>query len=80
MLLVISRPIREFGNARIKPAILRDQCEDGVETACEEVGHSDGRSGILRGGGGLGKASCSTGATPESPAEIYNSAETHADR
>ncbi|KAL0133700.1 hypothetical protein PUN28_000979 [Cardiocondyla obscurior] len=34
-------------------------------TACEEVGHSDGRSGILRGRGGLGKVSYSTGATSE---------------
>ncbi|KAL0133701.1 hypothetical protein PUN28_000980 [Cardiocondyla obscurior] len=57
----------------------RDQCEDGVEMACEEVGHSDGRSGILRGGGGLGKVSYSTGATSESPAEFDNSAEAHAD-
>ncbi|KAL0132886.1 hypothetical protein PUN28_000546 [Cardiocondyla obscurior] len=45
--------------------IRRDQCEDGVETVCEEASHSDGKPDILRGGGGLGKASCITGATPE---------------
>ncbi|KAL0103374.1 hypothetical protein PUN28_017559 [Cardiocondyla obscurior] len=30
----------------------------------EEAGHSDGRSGVLRGGGGPGRVSCASGATP----------------
>ncbi|XP_070516111.1 uncharacterized protein [Cardiocondyla obscurior] len=38
--------------------------EDEYRTAREEAGHSDKRSDVLRGGGGLGKASYITGATP----------------
>ncbi|KAL0114423.1 hypothetical protein PUN28_011580 [Cardiocondyla obscurior] len=56
-----------------------NQCEDEVETVREEASHSDRRSNNLRGGGGLGKASCYNEAATESPAEIYNSAEAHAD-
>ncbi|KAL0106980.1 hypothetical protein PUN28_015482 [Cardiocondyla obscurior] len=46
-------------------ASVRDQCEDGVETICEEASHPDERTNNLRGGGGLGKASCDNGAAPE---------------
>ncbi|KAL0105580.1 hypothetical protein PUN28_015812 [Cardiocondyla obscurior] len=42
-----------------------NQGEDEYRMARKEAGYSDKRSDVLRGGGGLGKASYINGATPE---------------
>ncbi|KAL0104360.1 hypothetical protein PUN28_017231 [Cardiocondyla obscurior] len=53
------------GNEGAVYILLDNQGEDEVRMAREAAGHSDGRSDVLRGGGGLGKASYINGATPE---------------